>query len=308
MGAILWKLSLVVVGTLVLTLLAFTFEALLGHLSETFSIVTKSSGFASYLVVFGIACFLALGFMGGMVHWMGHFANPIAFFRAVDEHAERGRQVLILPLSGMKNREFNQQAAVTALESLTHVDLETICRGGAGDQVLQQAMRHPWVQGFRALFPHRETLRRLYVIPSDVGDAASAPDAWRFAKAVFDLLDTREPKIFFVGGPGEIVPIERSAVTGAPGRESTLCTTGVNYGDYHALQVAFRAAIRHAGAAGFAKRSLCIDMTAGTKQVSVAAAVAALNTQALFSYVGNDGRLHLDTAILDPGLFSEEFI
>jgi hypothetical protein len=74
-----------------------------------------------------------------------------------------------------------------------------------------------------------------------------------------------------------------------------------NFERYEDLKAAFRAADQTAHDHGGTPREMCIDVTAGLKIFSIAAAIATVNRDAVFSYVNNDGEVAIFDAAIEIG-------
>jgi CRISPR-associated protein Csx16 len=131
----------------------------------------------------------------------------------------------------------------------------------------------PWQQNLRALNKQLPRLRAVIIVTSP----QSRDDYLEFEKLMFAVLER-------AGYPSVLV---------------SRCSRVADFEDHAQLVVAFRESSTLAGKWGAKPRDLCIDVTAGQKIFSIAAAIATLNGGTVFSYVNNDGAVSVYDASIE---------
>lgn len=152
-----------------------------------------------------------------------------------------------------------------------------------------EVARLPWIQNIRAIWSHRARIERVIVVPS----AQSQDQFARFRELVQALVENT-PEL-----------AARGIVTIAVGQE-------VDFGDYNAIQEALSDALRQARESraatpgetppslarrwrragrppAYTESDISVDVTPGTKQFSIVAAIASFGPEGRFLYVDNVG-------------------
>lgn len=300
---VLKKIGLVIMSALALVWVTSAFDNAIGSI-----VWMKQLKDNSPWLNFLLAAICAVLVMLMLVWLIARIASPRVSFRPelIDPDG-KGRSVLLIGLSSFTNFNFDHDAACEAMEVLANLGIDVAGRAKSeiGDGPKNE-MQHSWVQNFRAIRPHRNTLKRIYVIASTT-HPASAPDAWRFAyiiRRMFEVSHLEVPEVYLCDNRSNVLKTPMQDTP--PGDGSSLRTTGVDYNDFNALRDAFASAIVHARSrSGHRLGDICIDITAGTKQLSAAGTASALNSEALLSYINNDGKAALYRTHIDPGLFAD---
>ncbi len=214
--------------------------------------------------------------------------------------APRTRQALIIGLSPKGNNEKALKAmkelpimttARTAAELVKHKsDAE---EAGNTDLAalltdLSSKPEPPWQQSLRVIWDHvgasdrERSLRSIKVITSN-GDGSNK-DFEEFRSLLQNRLTQAQQSGHF---SGPLPTIE------------TVVETGVDFENYDVLVSTMRRAVdKIRSDVGLRHSEICIDATAGFKTFSIAAAIATLNHQLIFSYVNRNGEpLYFDASI-----------
>ncbi|MEZ5847268.1 MAG: CRISPR-associated protein Csx16 [Geminicoccaceae bacterium] len=177
------------------------------------------------------------------------------------------------------NRAKLKQARAIALDRLSLSEDQQRAAGldETERSALEAVKNFRWQQNIRALAPHLGKLEHVVVITSERSDTE------------FDDFAA------FVRGQcaraGHAVHVHRAV------------RAGVDYEDYETLSSAIREAIRLARRLGADEREIVIDATAGQKIFSIAAAIATVNRNLVFTYVNNKGVVRAFDASMQLGDF-----
>lgn len=221
--------------------------------------------------------------------------------RLLPDAAPKGRTVLILALSDIKS-----PATVSGVVAVMGaLPIEVTARDaaalsadkGKGDAALDALVeaRPSWQQGFRIVWDHvsasgsQRPFRAVLLVTSPESDQQAA----EFIALLSDRLSDAARR-------GEI------AASAIPAIEP-LTPGGIKFEQYDDVIDALNRAVDHAKARHGARHDrVCLDVTAGTKTFSIAAAMVTLNRKLIFSYVGNDGKpLYYDAGIEVGAVLSE---
>jgi hypothetical protein len=174
---------------------------------------------------------------------------------------------------------------------------------------------HPWQQNLRMLWCHLKqgaekdcvSLERVYVLPSrgeHPNDESEFKAGSQKGKDQFkQLLLTK-----IEDGAKEL------GITPPLGPENVIIEDSVNYEDLNETAAAIVRIVENARKArqtsrwegGSAHGGICVDVTSGTKQFSIAAALVTMNKDLVFGYIDNDGLPHFyDANIEVAGRFGE---
>jgi len=177
------------------------------------------------------------------------------------------------------NRAKLKQARAIALDLLCLSEEQQ--RAAKLDEPKRSALnaldRFPWQQNIRALAPHLGKLDHVVVITSERSDA----EFDEFAAFVRSQCSQA----------GHAVQVHRAT------------RAGVDYEDYEMLSSAIREAISLARRLGADEHDIVIDATAGLKIFSIAAAIATVNRNLVFTYVNNKGVVRAFDASMQLGDF-----
>lgn len=231
--------------------------------------------------------------------------QPVARLVEVRAATVRRRPVLILPISS--TRDDTPKALMDFIDAMAGGTLPTPSKDDP--DAVKAALLANWLPPLRSIERQLPTLRRVYLVGSaqaTTSTGTTIPGSFRqlprFVEVVQHLLAKRAaaglpvPEIEFVAvQKGEL----DVAVTGDGGEDFTSAERGVNFNSYETLLETYGHAIDRAGKAGFEEGEIYLDITPGTKQVSVAGAIITLNRDVVICYVDtnttevvfHDGRL-----------------
>lgn len=176
------------------------------------------------------------------------------------------RKVLVVGLSKpskeIKGFDLGKDASIILYKDATGDLLKIHSLDDALENMQQDEVRHNWQQSLRAVNHHaKEQLKLLVVVPSS-GNDGSGQHTEQFKAWMNHYKHTGRWKNFDV----ETV-------------------TAANYEHFKELQDSYIAAIRLAEKMGFKESDVVIDVTAGQKTTSIAAAMVTLTTEADFQYI-----------------------
>lgn len=140
--------------------------------------------------------------------------------------------------------------------------------------------QNPWQQNVRACWHHGETLKHVLVLEND------SHSFDQFAAYMLDALRERCPNVRFVrisDSLSQEAPFSLPYPTGG--------SFPIDYMHYDYVDKGIRRAIQMVEQSGDRQGGIAIDVTPGQKTFSIAAAAITFNTDIVFSYVGNDGKL-----------------
>lgn len=307
------RMALVLVFTLAIAALTVPASKLLELGFAALGGLTDDLKPAAYVIwlIFGLLVFFAIALAAGLytASRLRDWANPLArFLSAADmPGVTRPRAAVALALSNFCNPG-QREPAMDHLETLKAAGFDKAARcwkdsGAAPDNELAAALGHKWVMNIRALRPHAERLTHVFVIASrdPQSGEGSGKDAALFADflaALFKKDGRTPPRIFFAFRNGLMMEAGEMTGTAEP---------GVDFASYDALFNAFDNTISFASRRlGLPQDDICIDVTSGTKQVSIAGATVTLNRESVISYVDFDGHVDLHDGRLEYGLFVDQ--
>ncbi|GEM_PF-7081802 len=153
-------------------------------------------------------------------------------------------------------------------------------------------LRHSWQQGLRivwrlATLPgRREPVQAILVITSD-GAKGSHQDFEGFHALLTDRLTDA---------------VDRGALTGPVPAIVHLTQGGIDFEEYSDMFDTLNRAVDHArDIYGAGHDEVCIDITAGLKVFSIAAANVTMNRKLIFSYINNEGEPQYYDATIELG-------
>lgn len=172
------------------------------------------------------------------------------------------RKVLVLGLSTppkqVKGFDLGQGASIILYKEAAGDLLKIHSLKGA----LNDMQRHNWQQNLRAVTHHaQDTLELLIVVPSS-GSGGSGHFTDQFTQWMKHYQGSKDWKDFDI----EIFP-------------------AVDYEAFDALQGAYTAALSFAEKKGYKESDMVVDVTAGQKTTSIAAAMVTLTTDVDFQYI-----------------------
>lgn len=297
------RVSRATVGRILLALSLATLIALFtGAVGMYFNDFLKTLSFWPAVLIIVATLLILVGVAIAFLVVMSNSAEPVASF---NPSVLQSKKVVILPLSDIFGSDEENEKLLTVLENagwdsatMTKTEAET------APEDLQGALMHRWVMNLCALRPHLRDLEVICLIAS----RRSGPMAARLVGLLQALgRPTGAPawKVFFLGENGQWCPVacedDRPQLEDACARVPWL-----DFDDYQSVLGAFRRAVQLVIAEGYEHADICIDITSGTKPVSVAGAAVALNSAAILSYVTNDREVRHHTTHIDPGLLAAE--
>lgn len=237
------------------------------------------------------------GVLGGLVLFVVsslgfyHFRRTLltSHARLLSDVTPEGRTVLILGLS-QRNRSKDPKEndkIEAAFQAMATLPIEvTAAERRKGDLRVDEG-RPNWQQAFRVVWDHvnaaarRQSFRAVLIVTSPESD----PQMGEFVALLNDRLTDAVQR--GVIAASAIPTIER-VVSG-----------GVKFDRYDDVVATLDRAVVGAKKRYQARHDqICVDVTAGTKTFSIAAAVVTLNRKLIFSYVDNDGKpLYFDAGI-----------
>lgn len=262
-----------------------------------------AAGVFGGFLVFALAALSLLRFR----HALGF---PTSDARILPKGAYEGRSVLIMGLSPKRREGDIEQAAIGLMASLplersgapSDELKESIGRLSTDDpekptlernqKILDSYSRNPWRQNFRLIWHHlagdrvTRPLRRVIVVTSE-GASGSQACVNEFMELVRGRVEDAMTRGVISRHPFDIAAI--------PG-------DGINFEDYTAVFNELTRVVEAAGKDYQAKHDdICIDVTAGQKIYSVAAAVVTMNRKLIFSYVNGEGKPRFYDARIELG-------
>ncbi len=247
------------------------------------------------------------GAVGGMVLFVVSVLGLYFFRRSLVSTYARllpnvtpeGRSVLIIALSTKKkaNEPADQARIDAGFAALKTLPIETSAQDvptlkamkGKGDPALDALVAEPpnWQQGFRIVWDHvraskrRNPFRAVLVVTSPESESQVA----EFCAVLKDRLLDAAPRH---GIAPSALPLIEPVTPG-----------GVRFDHHDGVILALNQAVDHARKQHKARHGrVCLDVTAGTKTFSIAAAMVTLNRKLIFSYIDNSGKpLYFDAGI-----------
>ena len=234
----------------------------------------------------------------------------------LDERLRRAREIIEEPLAAMSHyaSQCGFDIIGASVKQLKTLDAECLqAKDGTGKErkrLAEELVGYRWTQNFRILARNADALEQVYVIGSE-GLGGSAIQIRAFTAILNKAFEAERPhrplptiwRVDFLGrGEGcRIVPANESVLVDEG---------GVSFEEYDDIRDAFLGALNHAlgdahESGRYAKRDVCLEIGPGTKPVSIAGAVAALNKDVLMSYVGNDGEVRFHDPKLNAEFASE---
>ncbi len=282
------------------------FSGVLGMYVNSFFEGLPLWGALFLLLLLGV---VLLGFAITFLKVMANSAEPVARFMPV---LTQSKKVLVLPLSILRKdlTDEKKEELIAAIER-SGWNKATISRNeekSLPSPTLKEALgKLSWVMNLCAIRPHLEELELLCLIAS----RESGLEIWRFIRLRHKLEESAKERgelpfgIMLVGENGQRCRI-RSDGDDAALQEECGRIPWPDFNNYDSILEAFQTAVQIAHEEGYEHGDMSIDITPGTKPVSIAGAAIALNSQAILSYVTNDREVRYHTTHIDPGLLAAE--
>lgn len=219
---------------------------------------------------------------------VGHHTVIMGLSPRDEDATDNTEHLRVTPFRDVARTETDLKAVIASLEADTATEADK-----ARAAHLRGLARHPWQQPLRMIWRHVDPdrageghrLERIIVVPSLGHDPAATIE-----KRAGSVRCAEAFKALLVSKMGELdPPADVSVRIAHPVRYENLEETA------DALLNAVRDARRdhthrHRGRRGRARGGICVDVTAGFKPFSIAAALVTMNEDLIFGYVDTDGQ------------------